>query len=154
MNQHGHQEILQLARVPSNSVQSNGAQAYKAQPVKAQPVSWRGFSFVYMTCLFFTLLWFPFATVHAQSTIRLRLVQTVNTSSFSRPSPDPSGIVYLSDTGILYIVDGEVDEIPSLFKGDAVFGLRLPNQFVYSRSVFSFSHEPSGVGFNPRLLYR
>lgn len=47
-------------------------------------------------------------------TVTAQLVQTIPTSGFDPPSPDPSGIVYLppsgSRSGRFEIADSEVDE--------------------------------------------
>jgi hypothetical protein len=37
------------------------------------------------------------------------LIQTIATSAWSPPSPDPSGIAYIPDSGDLLICDGEID---------------------------------------------
>ena len=43
------------------------------------------------------------------------LIQSIETSQFNPPSPDPSGIVYLPSEDALLISDGEVNEMPQLF---------------------------------------
>jgi DNA-binding beta-propeller fold protein YncE len=44
------------------------------------------------------------------------LVNTIETSRWSPPSPDPSGLAYDPATNRLFISDGEVDEM-SIYKG-------------------------------------
>src|SRR3954465_13680065 len=56
-----------------------------------------------------TLLW-PASSASAAPVVHLRLVQTIRTSAFSPPSPDPSGIVYMPGRDRLLISDSEVDE--------------------------------------------
>ena len=77
--------------------------------------------------------------LHAASsdTTPLFLVQTVNTAAFSPPSPDPSGITYLPTTGLLWVSDGEVDEIPALFAEVNLFGITLPGVLVETKSTVS-----------------
>ncbi len=76
------------------------------------------------------------------------LVRTTQTSNFSPPSPDPSGIAYLPDSGTLLIADGEVDEM-GIFEGDNLFESSLSGSLVDSFSSLDFSDEPSGLDINP-----
>lgn len=80
------------------------------------------------------------------------LVQTIDTSLFSPPSPDPSGIVYLGATDRLLISDSEVNEIPALFTGNNVYVITLtgPPPDPEMRTTTSFSSEPTGVTLNLR----
>ena len=89
--------------------------------------------------------------LHAASsdTTPLFLVQTVNTAAFSPPSPDPSGITYLPTTGLLWVSDGEVDEIPALFAEVNLFGITLPGVLVETKSTVSYSFEPTDLAYNP-----
>jgi uncharacterized protein YjiK len=79
----------------------------------------------------------------------LTLIQTIRTSSFNPPSPDPSGITYLPETGILLVSDGEVDEMPRLFTGKNLFGVTRTGALSYTRTTTSFTNEPAGVAYNP-----
>ena len=77
----------------------------------------------------------------------IRLVRSTNTSAFSSPSPDPAGIVYLSNIDRLLISDSEVNETP-LFQGDNLFTVNLngtPSDF---GDVLDFSTEPTGLTHN------
>jgi hypothetical protein len=83
------------------------------------------------------------------------LVQTIYTSEFGPPSPDPSGIVYISHLGSLLISDGEVDEMPSYFTGRNLFQTSLSGTLQRTLTTMDFSNEPTGVAYNPanRFLY-
>ncbi|MBD2358011.1 hypothetical protein H6G41_25945 [Tolypothrix sp. FACHB-123] len=83
------------------------------------------------------------------------LVQTIYTSEFAPPSPDPSGIVYISHLGSLLISDGEVDEMPTYFTGRNLFQTSLSGTLQRTLTTMSFSNEPTGIAYNPanRFLY-
>ena len=90
--------------------------------------------------------------------VRAKVVRTIDTSQYSPPSPDPSGIVYVKATGTFIISDSEVDEIP-IYQGNNLFiGSRAPGgRGTGSRAPagrgagtsYAFSREPTGLGFNP-----
>lgn len=82
-------------------------------------------------------------------TTTLFLVQTVNMALFSPPSPDPSGITYLPTTDLLWISDGEVEEIPSLFAGANLFGVSRSGALAATASTLRFSTEPTDLAYNP-----
>jgi hypothetical protein len=82
-------------------------------------------------------------------TTPLFLVQTVTTAAFSPPSPDPSGITYLPTTSLLWVSDGEVDEIPALFTGANLFGVTLAGVLAETKNTLSFSSEPTDLAYNP-----
>jgi len=77
------------------------------------------------------------------------LVATRSTSSWARPSPDPSGITYRSATRQLIISDGEVDEMP-LYAGTNLFLSTLrgvqPSGFK-GGTTLPWSNEPVGVSY-------
>ncbi|MDQ3248279.1 MAG: SdiA-regulated domain-containing protein, partial [Chloroflexota bacterium] len=79
----------------------------------------------------------------------LTLVQTVDTSTFSPPSPDPSGITYIPATDIFLISDAEVNEIPALYTGVNVFAVASNNELAYTLTTAPFSEEPAGIAYNP-----
>jgi len=85
----------------------------------------------------------------AESTFPATLIQTIDTSQFSPPSPDPSGLAYLPISGTLMIGDGEVDEMPQYFTGDNLFETTLSGVLVNTLTTISFSDEPVGVDVNP-----
>ena len=77
-------------------------------------------------------------------------------STWSDPSPDPSGITYNSVTGQLIISDGEVEERDPVKYPKNVWS--DTNLFVASRAgvllqtnlnTTAYSNEPTGVGFRP-----
>jgi uncharacterized protein YjiK len=94
-------------------------------------------------------------TALASPNAQLYYVGTIDTSQFNPPSPDPSGIAYLdpantpSGSDRLFIADGEVDEIPTLFTGDNYFETTLPGTLNRTGSSLSYSSEPTGVDLNP-----
>ena len=76
------------------------------------------------------------------------LVRTTQTSQYSPPSPDPSGIAYISHLSNLIIVDGEVEEM-SIYAGANVFETTRAGALTRSWTTTSFSIEPVGAAYNP-----
>ncbi len=76
-----------------------------------------------------------------------RLIQIINTSEFTSPSPDPAGIVYLSDSNRLLISDSEVNETP-IFQGDNLFTTTFEGSIINFGNVLGFSSEPTGLAYN------
>jgi DNA-binding beta-propeller fold protein YncE len=87
------------------------------------------------------------ATLEA-STYEALLVQTIDTSLFSPPSPDPAGIAFLNSSNTLLISDSEVNEM-FIFTGDNLFEVTLSGNLLHSLTTIPFSNEPCGVGYNP-----
>jgi uncharacterized protein YjiK len=88
------------------------------------------------------------------------LVQTVDTSLWSPPSPDPSGIVYLPPSNTLLVADGEVEETvtitPSgqltdvtLYAGVNMWHTTPAGAVVGKWTTLPFSDEPVGLALNP-----
>jgi len=88
------------------------------------------------------------AAVVAANDVTGTLVRTVDTSAFDPPSPDPSGVVYLPAADRLFIVDGEVDEMP-IFQGSNFFATTRAGSVVDTGVSQPWSNEPVGVGYNP-----
>src|SRR3990172_1798813 len=88
------------------------------------------------------------ALVALPASIPASLVRTIDTSKWSPPSPDPSGIAYRPATGRLVIDDGEVDEM-SIFKGKNVFEATTLGSLVATCVTTAFSNEPVGMAVNP-----
>ncbi len=88
----------------------------------------------------------PNQSVFATSLV---LVQTIDTSQFDPPSPDPSGLVYLPQRGTLLIADGEVNEMPQYFTGDNLFESSLSGNLVDTLTSTAYSDEPVGADINP-----
>lgn len=78
------------------------------------------------------------------------LIQTIDTSQFSPPSPDPSGLAYLPASGTLMIGDGEVNEMEQYFTGDNLFEVSLSGNLVDTLPTLPFSDEPVGLDVNPK----
>jgi hypothetical protein len=87
------------------------------------------------------------------------LVRTTDMAAISPPSPDPSGIAYLSNSNTLLVVDGEVEEtVNSIthFQGANVWELTLVGSKVRtaniskkSPTVVPMTNEPTDVAWNP-----
>jgi len=76
------------------------------------------------------------------------LVREVDTSAFSPPSPDPSGITYIPGSDRLFIADGEVDEM-SIFRGANFFRTTRPGVLDDTGVSQPWSDEPTGAGYSP-----
>ena len=75
-------------------------------------------------------------------------VRNVATSSYSPPSPDPSGVAYLPGADRLMIVDGEVDEM-AIFDGANMFATTKAGSLSTTGLSRPWSNEPVGAGYNP-----
>jgi hypothetical protein len=75
-------------------------------------------------------------------------INTIDTSQFSPPSPDPSGITFLPSSNTLLISDSEVNEMV-IFEGDNLFEVTLSGDLVNTYNTLIFSEEPTGLDFNP-----
>jgi hypothetical protein len=77
------------------------------------------------------------------------LVNTIEAWKFNPPSPDTSGITYLSNSNSLLMSDSEVNEMP-IYAGANVFRTNLSgNNLSETFTTLSFSNEPTGVSVNP-----
>ncbi len=87
--------------------------------------------------------------------VQATLERIIETSAFSPPSPDPAGLTYIPDSDRLLICDSEVDEMPPYFAGVNLFDVTLSGQLVGTLTTIPFSHEPTGVSFDPvsRFLF-
>src|SRR3990172_2099611 len=74
------------------------------------------------------------------------LIRTIDTSRFSPPSPDPSGLEFVNATGRLIISDGEVEEM-SIYAGANMYETTLSGTLLRTWKT-SFSDEPTGVAYN------
>lgn len=77
------------------------------------------------------------------------LVQTIYTSRWLPPSPDPAGITYVPATRHLLISDSEVDEMHELFTGRNIFEISLDGVLLRTHSTMSFSSESTGITLDP-----
>lgn len=80
------------------------------------------------------------------------LVKTTQTSAWSPPSPDPSGIAFWR--GHLVISDGEVDEM-SIYAGANIFEAGTNGNLTRKSTTVSYSKEPTGVavGANNHIFF-
>ena len=87
------------------------------------------------------------------------LVQTIDLSKWSTPSPDPMDMTYLPGSKHLLISDSEVEEAPQIYwHGANQFETTLSGELVETYTTFTaaptslspsnFSDEPSGVAYN------
>ena len=84
----------------------------------------------------------------AFATAPASLVQTIATSSFDPPSPDPAGITYIAARNRLLMSDSEVNEMP-LFQGFNLWEFSSDGTVRETGSTTSFTNEPTGVTVNP-----
>lgn len=72
------------------------------------------------------------------------VVQIIETSKWSPPSPDPSGIAYKSKSHRLIVSDGEVNEM-EIYQGVNVWEVSLTGKQKDEFSTLDFSDEPTGI---------
>jgi hypothetical protein len=78
------------------------------------------------------------------------LIQIIDASSFSRPSPDPSGLAAMPN-GTLLMSDGEVDETP-WFEGKNVWQFNAEGDVLSTFKTTRFSIEPAGLEATKKQL--
>lgn len=100
-------------------------------------------SLVFSALLVFSIA--PSAAAQTSGGSRATLVHTIETSQWTAPSPDPSGITYWPARNSLLIVDGEVDEMPALFTGDNVFEATTGGSLLATYSTLGYSTEAVGI---------
>lgn len=70
-------------------------------------------------------------------------------SELSPPSPDPAGIVYMSDLQRLLVADSEVDEM-AIYAGVNLWQISRDRSTLHDTgTTLKFSKEPTGVGYDP-----
>ena len=94
------------------------------------------------------------------SGFRSEIINTFEVASFDSPSPDPSGLAYVSPDRRLVVVDGEVDETVaeiSHFEGVSLWQLDTTGKVVATANIsqkqpttVAMTNEPTGVTWNPR----
>jgi hypothetical protein len=80
------------------------------------------------------------------------VINTIQTSLWSPPSPDPSGIAYRPDTGQLITCDAEVEEVVqgvTLYQGVNVWTHTRTGVVQSTYTTVGYSNEPTGVAFDP-----
>jgi hypothetical protein len=76
------------------------------------------------------------------------LVQTIDTSAFNPPSPDPAGITYLPSMNTLLVSDSEVNEM-QIYTGFNVFEVSLGGSLLGTADTDPPSNEPTGIVYVP-----
>lgn len=76
------------------------------------------------------------------------LVQAIDLSAVSPPSPDPSGITYLPGDQQLLVSDSEVEEM-SIYDQANLYELAVDGTLGQAGDTTAFSNEPTGLAFDP-----
>jgi hypothetical protein len=85
----------------------------------------------------------------AEPNVVASLVQTIDTSSFTPGSPDPSGITYIPATDHLMVADSEVDETTGAgFHGVNLWKTTRTGTVVDTGDLTPYTKEPTGLGFD------
>jgi sugar lactone lactonase YvrE len=87
-------------------------------------------------------------TINKPTAQQAFLVNTVLTSLWSPPSPDPAGITFLPGTQKLLISDSEVDEMP-IFREKNIYITDLSGSLLATCTTIQYSDEPTGATVNP-----
>jgi hypothetical protein len=88
----------------------------------------------------------------AAVSVTATLVQTIATSQFTPPSPDPAGLTYLPGDDRLMISDSEVEEM-SIWAGVNLWETTRGGTVTDTGSVRTYNNEPTGLGFDPNTGY-
>jgi hypothetical protein len=86
------------------------------------------------------------AVVVAAPIVVPTLLQTIDTSLFAPPSPDPAGLTYVPATDRLLITDSEVDEM-SIYQGANLYEFTRLGALVRTGTTVPFTPEPTGAGY-------
>ena len=87
------------------------------------------------------------AKAQESCTMPASLVQIIDTSRFTPPSPDTAGLTYLSSWDTLLASDSEVNEIPTPFTGVNLFEIKREGLLLGALTATWFS-KPTGVAYN------
>lgn len=74
------------------------------------------------------------------------LVQVTQTSLWTKPSPDPSGVAYIPSSGRLMVVDSEVEETP-LFAAANLFEATNAGAYQRDGDLTPYTVEPTGITY-------
>jgi hypothetical protein len=85
--------------------------------------------------------------VAAAPTSSATLVATRDTSTWSPPSPDPSGVAFAPGADRLIVSDGEVDEMP-IYAGANLYNTSRTGTLSGTGTTLPWSNEPTGVAYN------
>jgi hypothetical protein len=91
------------------------------------------------------------APAAAATIVSSALVHTIDTSLWSPPSPDPSGLAYDATRNRLLVSDGEVEEM-TIWHGANYFESSLSGALLATSDLTSFTIEPTGVAWVPSGL--
>lgn len=96
------------------------------------------------TMLLLAAFTLPGTPVTATGYLAAVSVQTIETSLWNPPSPDPSGITYWPRRDHLVVVDGEVEEM-AIWAGANMFESTRTGSLVRTYDTTSFNTEPVGI---------
>jgi hypothetical protein len=85
--------------------------------------------------------------VAAAPTSSATLVATRDTSTWSPPSPDPSGVAFAPGADRLIVSDGEVDEMP-IYAGANLYNTSRTGTLSGTGTTLPWSNESTGVAYN------
>ena len=85
------------------------------------------------------------AVTATPSTVAGTLIQTIHTSQFGPPAPDPAGITYLPATDTLMVSDSEVDEM-TIYQGATLYRMTRTGSLVATGTTLPWSKEATDVG--------
>ncbi len=75
----------------------------------------------------------------------------INTSAWSVPSPDPTGLAFLP-SGNLLVVDSEVEET-AVYEGRNLWRISSAGKVQRTMTTLGFTREPTDVAVNPRGIW-
>jgi Bacterial Ig domain len=75
-------------------------------------------------------------------------IQTIDTSQYTPPSPDPAGVVYAAASDRFIVSDSEVDEM-AIYQGANLYEGTRTGGGIGTGTTVAWSQEPSGLGLNP-----
>lgn len=88
-------------------------------------------------------------TVEAATSSTATLVRRTLLSQLSPPSPDPAGIVYMSDVDRLLVADSEVEEM-TIYQGVNLWQISRNGSTLHDTgNTLAYSAEPTGAGYDP-----
>ncbi|HXF71530.1 MAG TPA: SdiA-regulated domain-containing protein [Actinomycetota bacterium] len=93
-------------------------------------------------------VWWP-QPVAGQGSPQATVVAVIDTSAWSPPSPDPTGVAYSPARRKLIVADAEVEET-SLFAGANAFEARRSGSLLRAYDLTGSTREPAGVAVPPR----
>jgi uncharacterized protein YjiK len=79
---------------------------------------------------------------------QVTLVNVIDASAFSPPSPDTAGLAYRADTDRLLITDSEVNEM-SIYEDFNHWATTPTGTILDTGDTTAFSDEPTGIAFDP-----